>query len=96
MARLDVVARRGEIQVPTIAVAGQQDRSAVPEALKAIADGVPNCRDVLIDPGTNMMPMEQPDALAAALFDFGNEIDGTADSTTTTQAAGSQRAPSDR
>jgi 3-oxoadipate enol-lactonase len=76
MARLDVVARLGEIQVPTVAIAGQQDRSAVPEALEAIADGVPDCRYVLVDPGTHMMPMEQPGPLADALVAFRSEIDG--------------------
>ena len=75
MARLDIVNRLNEIRVPTIAIAGQQDLSAIPEALQAIADGIDDCRYVLIDPGTHMMPMEQPDALAGALTQFRNDVE---------------------
>jgi len=74
MARLDVVDRLAEICVPTVAIAGQQDLSAIPEALQAIADGVDGCRYVLVDPGTHMMPMEQPDALAGVLLEFRHDV----------------------
>jgi 3-oxoadipate enol-lactonase len=75
MARLDVVDRLGEIRLPTVAIAGQQDLSAIPAALAAIADGVEGCRYVLVDPGTHMMPMEQPDALCAELLQFRRDVD---------------------
>lgn len=74
MARLDVVDRLAEIRVPVVAIAGQQDLSAIPEALQAIADGVDGCRYVLVDPGTHMMPMEQPDALASVLLHFRHDV----------------------
>jgi 3-oxoadipate enol-lactonase len=75
MARLDVVDRLAEIKAPTVAIAGQQDLSSVPEALKAIANGVEGSRYVLIDPGTHMMPMEQPEALAETLLEFRDDVE---------------------
>jgi 3-oxoadipate enol-lactonase len=78
MARLDVVDRLGAIRVPTVAIAGQQDLSAIPEALQAIASAVDGCRYVLIDPGTHMKAMEQPDALATALLQFRNDVESEA------------------
>lgn len=75
MARLDVVDRLAEIKVPTVAIAGQQDLSSIPEALQAIANGIKGSRYVLIDPGTHMMPMEQPDALAATLLEFRHDVE---------------------
>lgn len=61
-----------------VAIAGQQDLSAIPEALQAIADGIAGCRYVLVDPGTHMMPMEQPDALAGALLEFRRDVESNA------------------
>ncbi len=61
--------------VPTLAIAGAQDLSAVPEALQAIANGVPGAQYVLVDPGTHMMPMEQPEALASSLLQFRHDVD---------------------
>lgn len=76
MARLDVVDRLADIKVPTVAIAGAQDLSSIPAALEAIANGVPRARYVLIDPGTHMMPMEQPETLAASLLQFRHEVEG--------------------
>lgn len=73
MARLDVVDRLDDIGVPTLAIAGAQDLSAVPEALQAIANGVPGAQYVLV-PGTHMMPMEQPEALASLLLQFRHDV----------------------
>jgi len=67
--------RLGEIHLPTVAIVGQQDLSAIPADLEAIANGVEGCRYVLVDPGTHMMPMEQPDALSAALLQFRRDVD---------------------
>lgn len=70
MARLDVVDRLPEIAAPTLVVAGQQDLSATPEDMRRTARGIPGSEYVLLDPGTHMMPLEQPDALAAELCRF--------------------------
>ncbi len=59
----------------TVAIAGQQDPSAIPEALQAIADGSAGCRYVLVDLGTHLMPMEQPDALARTLLEFRRDVE---------------------
>ena len=70
MARLDVMDRLSEISVPAIAIAGQQDGSATPVAMRQTAAGIPGCQYALLDPGTHMMPLEQPDALATELCRF--------------------------
>ena len=70
MARLDVVDRLPEIAAPTLVVAGQQDLSATPEDMRRTARGIPGSEYVLLDPGTHMMPLEQPEALAAELCRF--------------------------
>ncbi|WP_194893137.1 alpha/beta fold hydrolase [Catenulispora pinisilvae] len=38
--------------------------------MRQTADGIPDAEYRLIDPGTHMMPLEQPDALAAELERF--------------------------
>ncbi|ATL70607.1 alpha/beta fold hydrolase [Nocardia terpenica] len=70
MARLDIVDRLPEITAPTLVVAGQQDLSATPQDMRRTARGIPGSEYVLLDPGTHMMPLEQPDALAAVLRRF--------------------------
>lgn len=70
MASLNVIDRLPEISVPVIAVAGRQDRSAPPELMREQMATIPNLEFVVIDPGTHMMGMEQPAALAAVLRNF--------------------------
>jgi pimeloyl-ACP methyl ester carboxylesterase len=38
--------------------------------MRRTAHGIPGSEYVQLDPGTHMMPLEQPDALAAALGRF--------------------------
>jgi 3-oxoadipate enol-lactonase len=76
MARLDVLDKLPGIRVPTVAIAGAQDVSATPEVMRQTANGIPGAEYTLIDPGTHMMPLEQPDALAAELVRFRRAVDG--------------------
>jgi 3-oxoadipate enol-lactonase len=75
MARFHVVNRLPEIAVPTLAVAGAQDVSAVPAAVEITAQGIPLCSYTIIDPGTHMLVLEQADALATTLVRFRHEVD---------------------
>lgn len=75
MAELDVVDRLAEIDVPSVAIAGAQDVSATPQYMRQTADGIPGCQYRVLDPGTHMMTMEQPDALAGALREFRREVE---------------------
>lgn len=75
MARLDVLDRLGTLTAPAIAIAGQQDSSATPETMRQTADAFPGCRYVLVDPGTHMMALEQPEALAHELAQFRRSVD---------------------
>jgi hypothetical protein len=59
-----------------IAIAGQHDSSATPEAMKQTAEAIPSCRYVLVDlPGTHMMALEQPESLAYELAQFRRSVD---------------------
>lgn len=87
MARLDVLERLPQIKVPAIAIAGKHDGSATPETMRQTADGIPGCAYVLLDPGTHMMPMEQPEALAEHLRLFRRSVEQS----TTVASAGRPR-----
>lgn len=62
----DVVARLGEIAVPTTAVAGSADRASTVERTRVISERVPGARLVVLD-GPHMMHLERPAELGAAL-----------------------------
>jgi 3-oxoadipate enol-lactonase len=71
-----VLDRLEAITVPTLALAGTQDVSTVPAAMRQTADGLPDCEYVELDPGTHMMTMEQPEAVADALLAFRERVAG--------------------
>jgi pimeloyl-ACP methyl ester carboxylesterase len=62
----DVVARLGEIGVPTTALAGSADSASTVERTRVISDGVPGARLVVLE-GPHMMHLEHPDEFGAAL-----------------------------
>ncbi|KAL2788218.1 Alpha/Beta hydrolase protein [Aspergillus keveii] len=75
MAALDCLHRIPEISVPILVLAGKQDASATPEHMKPIYQESPNGTYVELDPGTHMMVMEQPEAVANALLNFRKVVD---------------------
>lgn len=52
-----------------------QDVSATPQYRRQTADGIPGCQYRILDPGTHMIAMEQPDALAGALREFRRDVE---------------------
>jgi pimeloyl-ACP methyl ester carboxylesterase len=66
----DVMARLGEILVPTLIIGGAEDSMAPPKFQQYLADNIPNARLVLL-PGAGHYPMaEQPVAFNRALAEF--------------------------
>ncbi len=66
----DVMARLGEILVPTLIVGGADDTMAPPKFQQYLADNIPNARLMLL-PGAGHYPMaEQPAAFDRALTEF--------------------------
>jgi 3-oxoadipate enol-lactonase len=74
MSKLDCLDRLGELQMPVLALAGAQDVSAPPLFLHAIANAVKFWEYRELNPGTHMMPMEQPDAFATELIAFRRRV----------------------
>jgi 3-oxoadipate enol-lactonase len=74
MSKLDCLDRLGELQMPVLALAGAQDVSAPPLFLHAIANAVKFGEYRELNPGTHMMPMEQPDAFATELIAFRRRV----------------------
>jgi 3-oxoadipate enol-lactonase len=81
MASLKTLDRLPGLDMPVHVIAGRQDRSTHPEDMKPIADAIPGATYAVIDPGTHMMPLEQPEALAA----FRERVDGLSVQLHTTQ-----------
>jgi 3-oxoadipate enol-lactonase len=62
------------ITVPTIAIAGAQDRTAPPVGMERMAGRIPGARFVSIAGAGHLLPMERPVAFNAALDGFLAEI----------------------
>ena len=62
----DIVARLGEIAVPTTALAGSADSASTVARTRVISEGVPGARLVVLD-GPHMMHLEHPHEFGAAL-----------------------------
>jgi 3-oxoadipate enol-lactonase len=75
MAALDCLSRIPEIDVPILVLAGTQDLSATPEHMIPIHEAAKKSTYVELNPGTHMMAMEQPEAVAAALLEFRRQVD---------------------
>ena len=75
MARLDCLHRIPEIDVPILVLAGKQDLSSTPERMKPIHEAARHGSYVELDPGTHMMAMEQPVAVANALLAFRKQVE---------------------
>ncbi|MCX7962702.1 MAG: alpha/beta hydrolase [Burkholderiales bacterium] len=58
------------IRVPTLLVAGSDDRTAPPSVMEKMARQIPGAEFVLLDGCGHLGPMDQPEAFNAALADF--------------------------
>src|SRR5204863_6115074 len=68
--RPDVTSRLGQIDVPALVVCGQHDGIAPPSEMRQIATALPNARFVEIAAAGHMAPLEQPEAVNAAIKKF--------------------------
>lgn len=62
----DVTGRFGELRMPVLAIAGEDDYVLKPAAAELLANAVPNARVVRVA-GQHATPVEQPEALVAEL-----------------------------
>lgn len=67
LSRWDFADRLGEINAPTLTIAGSTDPSTPPDVLQSIADAVPGARAVVLDPGAHVPTIERPDEVTRLL-----------------------------
>lgn len=71
LARDDVTDRLGEIEVPVLVIHGTADESTTIERSRAVADGVPDCRGlVLIEGAPHASNLSHPGEVNAAILEF--------------------------
>ena len=75
MSALDARDPAGAFNKPVLVLSGKQDLSSSPEMMGEIPKYYAHAEFVSIDPRTHMAVMEQPDAVAAALVRFRDEVD---------------------
>jgi pimeloyl-ACP methyl ester carboxylesterase len=68
--RADSLPSLGGIRVPVLVVVGSDDAITPPAKAEEIARGIPGAAIVTIPGAGHLAPMENPDAVAAALSDF--------------------------
>jgi pimeloyl-ACP methyl ester carboxylesterase len=67
------------IKAPTLILAGRKDLFTPPSVQQKMADLVPESEIVWFDEGGHMLPIEEPEGIAAAMRDFmGRRVDTTA------------------
>ncbi|MGZ4340598.1 MAG: alpha/beta fold hydrolase [Solirubrobacteraceae bacterium] len=65
----DFRGRLGEIQVPTLVIAGAQDTATTPADATALADGIPDSRLVILDRAAHLANVEAPRAFTLAVLE---------------------------
>jgi pimeloyl-ACP methyl ester carboxylesterase len=70
MDRRDSHALLGEIRVPTLVVAGSDDRLIPLEETRRMADAIPNAQFTTIPDAGHLAPVEQPIVLGRVLKEF--------------------------
>ena len=73
MARVDSAAKLKGIEVPTLCLAGEVDKSTPPPVVKAMADAIPGARYAVLPGGPHMMFFEMPDETAKIVRPFFKE-----------------------
>lgn len=69
-ARPDVRDELPNIKIPTLAIVGEEDALSTPEIVRAMAAAIPGAQLEVIPAAGHMAPVEQPDAVSAALLRF--------------------------
>jgi pimeloyl-ACP methyl ester carboxylesterase len=59
--RHDATGYLGEIRLPTLVVAGEEDRFTPPKRSRLLADSVPGAQLLLVPGGTHSLPIEMPE-----------------------------------
>jgi pimeloyl-ACP methyl ester carboxylesterase len=59
--RFDVIARLGEIEVPTLVIVGSHDRMTRPTLSEELHAGIPRSRLCIVEGTGHMLPLEKPD-----------------------------------
>ena len=67
---LDALPRLGQLRLPTLVVAGQQDVATPPAASAALAQAIAGARLSVLEGAPHMMQIEAPAAFEAAVLDF--------------------------
>ena len=75
MSQLDVTEQAKNVTMPVLVLSGSKDLSATPEYMQATAKAYPTSEFVSVDQGTHMMPMENPEPVAAALCAFRDKVE---------------------
>jgi pimeloyl-ACP methyl ester carboxylesterase len=68
--RFDRRALLAGISVPTLCVAGDEDRTAPPKGVQGVADRIPGAEYTALAPAGHLAPFEQPQAFADAVHAF--------------------------
>lgn len=61
--------RLGEIQVPTLVISGADDTATTPDDGAALADGIPDCRLVVLDHAAHLANVQAPRAFTLAVLE---------------------------
>ncbi|MCA9242172.1 MAG: hypothetical protein KDA37_18300, partial [Planctomycetales bacterium] len=69
-ARPDSTPELAGLDLPVLAIVGEEDQLSRPEEVQAVVDALPNARLVRIPAAAHMAPVEQPEAVSAALAGF--------------------------
>lgn len=70
LANLDLRPGLGQIQCPTLAIAGELDWSTPPAQHQIIADGIPGGRLAIVRDASHTVPEEQPEEFARLALEF--------------------------
>jgi 3-oxoadipate enol-lactonase len=65
----DFRARLGEIQAPTLVIAGAQDTATPPAEAAAMTDGIPDARLVVLDDAAHLANVQAPQAFTLAVLE---------------------------
>jgi pimeloyl-ACP methyl ester carboxylesterase len=68
--RVDMTARLGEIDVPTLVICGEHDAISTPAEMRELAQAMPRAEYVEIKEAGHLSPCEQPEAVTRAIRIF--------------------------
>jgi pimeloyl-ACP methyl ester carboxylesterase len=72
--RPDSTALLGQIRIPVLVVAGDDDQITPPAGMQEMARAIPGARFVLIPEAGHLSPLEQPEPVNRAIERFLNEL----------------------